>query len=62
MEGAAEPIQAAGLSDEEGRALVEFDIPQVAGVRAALIVEAEHESAKGQLRCQLRARPKVPAV
>ena len=62
MEGAAEPVQASSLSDVEGRALLEFDIPQVAGVEAALVVEAERESAKGQLRCQLKARPKVPAV
>lgn len=62
MEGTAEPVQASSLSDVEGRALLEFDIPQVAGVEAALVVEAERESAKGQLRCQLKARPKVPAV
>src|SRR5215468_2957584 len=50
VEGTAESVNVSGLSDAEGRALVEFDMPQMTGAETALVVEAERESAKGQLR------------
>lgn len=62
MEGTALPVHVSGLSGADGRAHMEFDMPQLAGTEAALIVEADNGSARGLLRFQMRTRSKVPAV
>jgi len=62
MEGSAVPVHASALSGGDGRALLEFDMPKLVGAKAALVVEAENGSARGQLRFQLRSRARVPAV
>jgi hypothetical protein len=62
FEGAATPVRAGGVSAADGQALIEFEMPALAGADATLIVEANAAAARGQLRFQLRARPKVPAV
>ena len=46
----------------EPRAQLEFDMPRVSGADPALVIEAMHGDAKGHLRFQLKARPKVPAA
>ena len=46
----------------DGRAQLEFEIPRVSGADPALVIEAMHGDAKGHLRFQLKARPKVPAA
>jgi hypothetical protein len=46
----------------DGRAQLEFDMPKLSGPEPALVIEAFHGDAKGQLRFQLRAKPKVPAA
>jgi len=62
MEGTARQVHVSGLSGADGRALMEFDMPQLSGPEATLVVEADNGSARGQLRFQLRARPKVPVA
>lgn len=44
----------------DGRALLEFDIPRLTGAEPVLVIEANYGEAHGQLRYQLRAKPKVP--
>jgi hypothetical protein len=46
----------------DGRAQLEFDMPKLSGPEPALVIEAFDGDAKGHLRFQLRARPKVPAA
>jgi hypothetical protein len=46
----------------DGRAQMEFDMPRLTGADPALVIEAFHGDAKGQLRFQLRAKPRVPAA
>lgn len=62
FEGATSPVRVGGISAANGQALIEFEMPPLAGAEATLVVEANAHSAKGQLRFQLRARPKVPSV
>jgi len=46
----------------DGRAQLEFEMPRVSGAEPALVIDAFDGDAKGHLRFQLRARPKVPAA
>jgi hypothetical protein len=41
---------------------VEFDMPRLAQEDASLVIEAVFGEARGQLRFQLRAKPKAPAA
>jgi hypothetical protein len=43
----------------EGRAEIEFDLPRITGQEAALVIHAEDQGAKAQLRFALRAKPRV---
>lgn len=62
VEGAAELSEFKTETGVDGRALLEFDMPRLSGADPALVIEAADGDAKGQLRFQLRARPKVPAA
>ncbi len=62
MDGGTTPVHVSATSAADGTAAVGFEMPALAGSEATLIVEACSAAAKGQLRFQLRARPKVPAV
>jgi hypothetical protein len=62
VEGASEPSEFKTETGVDGRALLEFDMPRLSGADPALVIEASDGDAKGQLRFQLRARPKVPAA
>jgi hypothetical protein len=46
----------------DGRAQLEFEMPRISGSEPVLVIEAFDGDAKGHLRFQLRARPKVPAA
>jgi len=46
----------------DGRAQLEFDMPRLSGPEPTLVIEAFDGEAKGQLRFQLRAKPRVPAA
>jgi hypothetical protein len=62
VEGAADSKEFKTETGIDGRALLEFDMPRVSGADPALVIEAMDGGAKGHLRFQLRARPKVPAA
>ena len=61
IEGAAEPASVSGDTGLDGNALLEFEMPRLAGPEVALIIDAVKNDARGQLRFHLRARPRAPA-
>lgn len=62
IDGAADSKEFKTETGIDGRAQLEFDIPRVSGADPALVIDAMHGDAKGHLRFQLKARPKVPAA
>jgi hypothetical protein len=60
--GAAEPTEVGTVAGADGHAHLEFDMPRLASEEAALVIEAVSGAAQGQLRFQLRAKPKAPAA
>ena len=60
--GAVEPIEVTTVARADGHAHLEFDMPRLSGDDAALVIEAKAGEAHGQLRFQLRAKPKAPAA
>ena len=62
IEGAAQPAEFSAKTGSQGEAQLEFDMPQLSGSDAALIIEASNGSAQAHLRFQLRARPRVPSA
>jgi hypothetical protein len=62
IDGAADSKELKTETGIDGRAQLEFEMPRVSGADPALVIEAMHGDAKGHLRFQLKARPKVPAA
>ena len=63
IEGAAEPVEVGGLTDEDGTTSLEFDIPKFTVEDPFLIVDASWGRVGGRLRLQLKPRPpKVPTT
>ena len=62
IEGAADSNEFKTETGIDGRAQLEFEMPRISGVEPALVIDAFDGDAKGHLRFQLRARPKVPAA
>lgn len=62
VEGAAEPAAFSAETNLLGRAKLEFDMPPLVGPDVALVVEASKAKARGHLRFQLRAKPRVPSA
>lgn len=62
VEGAASPAAFSAETNMLGRTKLEFEIPPLAGPEVALIVEASKGKARGHLRFQLRAKPRVPSA
>lgn len=62
MDGAAEQSQFSAQTGAQGQAQIEFDMPKLTGADCALVIEAKQGEARGHLRFQLRAKPKVPAA
>jgi hypothetical protein len=62
IEGAAEHAEVSTVTSADGHAQLEFDMPRLGGEEAALAIEALSGEARGHLRFQLRAKPKVPAA
>ena len=62
VDGAAEAREFVTESGIDGLAQLEFDMPRLSGAEPALVIEARKGSAKGHLRFQLRARPRVPSA
>lgn len=62
IDGAADVTEFSVETGEDGRAHLEFDMPRLAGAEPALVIEASQADSKGQLKFQLRARPRVPTA
>ena len=62
VEGAAGPAAFSSETNLLGRTIVEFDMPPLAGPEVALVVEASKGKARGNLRFQLRAKPRGPSA
>lgn len=60
IDGAETPGGFKTRTGKDGQAHLEFDMPHLSGAEPALVIEASNEEAKGSLRFQLRARPRVP--
>jgi hypothetical protein len=59
VEGAETPAEFSTLTGNDGGALLQFDMPKLSGPEVALVIEASHGDARGQLRFQLRAKTRV---
>ena len=62
VSGAAESANFSTESSVTGEGHIAFDMPRLVDLDAALLIEAVHGPAKGHLRFQLRARPRVPVA
>lgn len=62
VDGAAAPTQFSTVTDGSGNARLEFEMPALSNAEAALVVEAFKGNAKGQLRFQLKMKPRVPSA
>ena len=62
VDGAAEISDYSAKTGPSGHTKLEFDMPRLAGPEPALVIEASHSNARGHLRFQLRAKPRVPSA
>lgn len=62
VEGASAPSEFHGETGLHGRAEILFEMPRLAGPEAAIDIEASEGPARGHMRFQLKAKPRVPAV
>jgi hypothetical protein len=62
VDGAATPAEFSTVTGGFGNAQFEFEMPTLANADAALVVEAFKGSARGQLRFQLKMKPRVPSA
>lgn len=58
VEGAAQPAEFSAGTGSAGCAQLEFDMPRLSGLHAALVIEASNGKTRGHLRFQLRAKPR----
>ena len=61
-DGAAKISEYSVETGAAGHAQFEFDMPRLASPDPALVIEASRGNAKGQLRFQLRSKPRVPSA
>lgn len=59
VEGAESPCEFAAKTGHDGGVTLQFEMPKLSGPEVALVIEASHGVAKGHLRFQLRAKPRV---
>ena len=59
IDGAETLAEFKAETDKDGQAQLEFDMPKLSGAEPALVIEASDGEAKGYLRFQLRAKPRV---
>ena len=62
IDGAADVTEFSTETGPDGLARLEFEMPRLAGAEPALVIEATQADSKGQLKFQLRARPRVPTA
>jgi hypothetical protein len=59
VEGGESPAEFSTLAGNDGGAMLHFEMPRLSGGEVALVIEASRDGAKGHLRFQLRAKPRV---
>jgi hypothetical protein len=62
VDGAAAPFELSANSGSDGFALLDFEMPKLAGADPAIFIEAAKGTAGGHLRFALRAKPRTPAA
>jgi hypothetical protein len=62
IEGGVDKTEVTTATGADGHAQLQFDMPRLVSEDAALVIEASAGEARGHLRFQLRAKPKVPAA
>ncbi len=62
VDGAVTPAEFSTVTGGFGNAQFEFEMPPLAHTDAALVVEGFKGSARGQLRFQLKMKPRVPSA
>jgi len=62
IDGAAQVTEFSSETGADGQAHLEFEMPRLAGVEPVLVIEASQADSKGQLKFQLKARPRVPTA
>ena len=62
VDGAATPAEFSTVTGGFGNAQFEFEMPALTNADPALVVEAFKGSARGQLRFQLKMKPRVPSA
>jgi len=58
LEGAASPFESTTETSPAGIATLQFQMPKLIGNDPALVIEVVHNGARGNLRFQLRVKPK----
>jgi hypothetical protein len=58
IEGAEIPAEFSARTGSDGAATLKFEMPKLSGAEAALVIDAAYNGARGNLRFQLRAKPK----
>jgi hypothetical protein len=62
VNGASAPAEFSTVTDRSGKSQLAFEMPPLSNPEAALVVEAFKGNAKGQLRFQLRIKPRAPSA
>ena len=59
VEGGEDAKDHLAIAGAAGEAMLQFEMPRLTGAEVALVIEAAQRGAKGNLRFQLRAKPRV---
>jgi hypothetical protein len=62
IEGSAQQQPYRSESGRDGQAQIDFEMPKITSAEAAMVILAEENGRRGQLRFALRAKPKVPSL
>ena len=62
IDGVADKTEVSTVSGADGNAHLQFDMPRLSGEEIALVIQAVSGEARGQLRFQLKTKPRVPAA
>jgi len=62
IEGAPATSQHSGITDDEGRVLIEFPLPPLGKGDLALVIHAKTDTAKDEIRFSMRSRAKSPGT
>jgi hypothetical protein len=62
IDGAANVTEFSTETGADGQARLEFEMPRLAGAESTLVIEASQADSRGQLKFQLKTRPRVPTA